>query len=374
MSQKPLYKVTIFLTEDNRHTPFLVKALLDLEKKGFILLFFKTMPLLFSNRYVLTGNSFFRTKKGYPWCPELIIIDLGTKKECRIGIDLQDWSNFFSYHSIKKCDFVYKRALTKNNFEILDKKIPNFFRPFGPNSYSKINDQRYHKNLKISFYKQLFPKLISNPFILINKAKNIFQISKNLKKDIIFTSNKANNEPPRKAYVFFQVQYYNWENKESKSLNFFRAQLIRLLKRKFKTRFYGGMWFLNKVPIAYKDCITNVDTNIKTYNSFVKNATILISTNGFGGSVPWKLVEFLKLGSCIVAERNKHLLRGPLTKNQVSFFDNQNECINLCEKLLQNKKLIDAKKNNSLKYYKKYLGPKSILKDLLEESFSETRA
>ena len=70
-------------------------------------------------------------------------------------------------------------------------------------------------------------------------------------------------------------------------------------------------------------CIRDsVDTNINTYNSFVKNATILISTNGFGGSVPWKLVEFLKLGSCIVAERNKHLLRGPLTKNQVSFFDN----------------------------------------------------
>ena len=51
-SNKPLkasmrkYKVELFITEDDRHSPYLFQGLLHLENKGVIDLEIKSMPLL----------------------------------------------------------------------------------------------------------------------------------------------------------------------------------------------------------------------------------------------------------------------------------------------------------------------------------------
>ena len=59
----PKYDIKIYLTEDKRHTPFIVKGLLYLEKIGFIILRFKSMPMLFKNRVELIDGEFKRGKK-----------------------------------------------------------------------------------------------------------------------------------------------------------------------------------------------------------------------------------------------------------------------------------------------------------------------
>ena len=98
------YEVTLYLTEDRRHSSFVVKGLLDLEENGEILLKFKRLPILLHNRCEFSNGKFEFIRKGYPWCIELGIKSLSSNKIVRIGIDLQDWVNQFSYHSIKNCD------------------------------------------------------------------------------------------------------------------------------------------------------------------------------------------------------------------------------------------------------------------------------
>ena len=38
------------------------------------------------------------------------------------------------------------------------------------------------------------------------------------------------------------------------------------------------MWFENQIVPNYKDCLTNIDTDYSNYNRFLKNASIVIST------------------------------------------------------------------------------------------------
>ena len=369
---KPKYKVIIFLTEDIRHTSYVVKGLLDLEKTGFISLDFRSMPMLFNNRIKIQNSRFIRTIKGYPWCPELVITSIKKKTKKRVGIDLQDWDNYFSHHSFQNCSIVFKRALTEKNKLFLEKEKPNFVKPFGPNFYLTVTDKRYLKNIKISKIKQTIAKVISNPSKIPNKIKEKFiETSKNIRGNgSRIVSENAFRYPPNKRYIFFQVQYYDWKNKHSKSINDYRASIIRTLKNSFKEQFYGGMWFVHDVHQDYKDCVTNVDTNKKTYDSFIEKASVVISTNGFGESIPWKLIEFLKSGSCIVTERNKHLFREPLTNNEVTFYNNKDEIINSCRELLKDKKLNKLKRKNAFKYYEKYLNPQSSMKEVIESSFS----
>ena len=373
MISKPKYVVEIFLTEDDRHTSYIVRGLLDLEKAGFICLNFKSMPGLFKNRIKLENELFDRTNKGYPWCPELLITSTKQNIQKRIGIDLQDWDNLFSHHSFENCLILYKRALTKKQKLFFEKIKPNFIRAFGPNLYFEIKDKRYLKNIMISKAKQSIVKAISNPQKIPSKIKEIFlklRFNNKINKKIIIVNKNALFSPLEKEYIFFQVQYYNWENDHSKVINDYRANIIRTLKNNFGEQFYGGMWFVNEVNESYRDCITNVDTNKETYKQFYENASVVISTNGFGNSVPWKLIEFLRDGLCIVTEQNKHLFQKPLTDTEVTFFQNTDDMIESCKQLLNDKKLNKLKRQNAFKYYEKNLKPSVSMKKVIESVFS----
>ena len=122
----------MYLTEDRRHSSFVVKGLLDLEENGEIILKFKKLPILLHNRCEFSNGKFKFIKKGYPWCIELEIKCLSSNKIVRIGIDLQDWVNQFSYHSIKNCELIYKRATTKKSIGLINNYKKSFVKPFGP--------------------------------------------------------------------------------------------------------------------------------------------------------------------------------------------------------------------------------------------------
>ena len=71
------------------------------------------------------------------------------------------------------------------------------------------------------------------------------------------------------------------------------------------------MWSHNSIDNKYIDCRSDYLDN-ESYLSIVQNAKLVISTNGFGNSLPWKLAEYLKNGKCIISEKLSHKLFEPL--------------------------------------------------------------
>ena len=49
----------------------------------------------------------------------------------------------------------------------------------------------------------------------------------------------------------------------------------------------------------------------------------------FGDSIPWKIVEYMRNGSCIVSQKNKHLFREPIDKGIIANFETPDECIDM---------------------------------------------
>jgi glycosyltransferase involved in cell wall biosynthesis len=114
----------------------------------------------------------------------------------------------------------------------------------------------------------------------------------------------ASDEPlpppvaPAHRFVFFQVAHHAW----GEGLNQQRAAVIRALRAGLGDRFVGGMTFTGDPVPGYEDCASGFLPDHRAYLALVRDAAVVVSTNGFGGSPPWKLAEYLEAGACIVSE------------------------------------------------------------------------
>lgn len=370
---KHLFDVIFYVTSDRRHANYTVLGLLELEKQGVINLKFKQADYQTMNRIILNAQGEFdRNYRPYPWAPELKVKERSSGKEIRIAIDLQDWDTMFSYHSLKNCNVIFKRAFTSAAEKVSEQfNVPIL--PAGINHSASIESKSYRKLLRAHLWKH-------NLFYAIKNPKEIFRY---LRENTILQSiNPKYNlsplntvtvdylkEPPSTPFVFFQVEYYDWNNKISNKINESRAKLIRSLRNSLGERFIGGMYFKKAVITPYDDCITNVPSEREIYLKFVKQASVVICTNGFGDSIPWKLPEYLQMGKCIVAEPLLHKMPVPFKADEVLFFENLKQCHDLCEKLLQSNILRITMEKNTKQYYANHILPEVSVLKMIEQSF-----
>lgn len=366
-NKKSRYNVTSYIPNDKRHSPFVIKGLVELHNSGFISLKFRSISFPVNNRVALIDNNFCDQKESYPWCIELEIYDNLLKRKIRVGIDLQDWENLFSKHSIDRCDIIYKRAISDKTQKILEGIKPNFFKAFGPNHNVYLKSYYYSFFFKKSKLKSNFKTIINNPQKIFNFF-SLYNFNKKFKRKFQNKVIYKIKNPPNYDYIFFQVKYYDWENKFSKHVNSRRARFIRSLKHFFGEKFVGGMYYEKALPPEFIDCQTDVSPEFNNYKNFVNNATIVISSNGFGDSIPWKLIEYMKWGCCIVSEKNKHHFRIEPDKDILEVFINESELILKCKNLLFDKKRISSFKLKSKIYYEKNLKPSAVLREIIENS------
>ena len=79
--KRPRYKVKVFISDDKRHSQYVIKGLIELQKIGFIALKFKPICFSINNRISLIDSKFNNQKEPYPWCTELVIHDLYSKEK-----------------------------------------------------------------------------------------------------------------------------------------------------------------------------------------------------------------------------------------------------------------------------------------------------
>ena len=157
---KPL-QVKAYLTEDQRHSKYLIKGLTQLRDSGEIDLEFRAMPPMWKNRFVIKNGSGRRTSSDYPWSPELVISD--GMRSIRVAIDLQDWTHYFSNHSISNCSLIYKRALEENEVHLISKIIGMQVLPFGPNHNESLEDPKALNAIAKASKNQNLVKALRNP-------------------------------------------------------------------------------------------------------------------------------------------------------------------------------------------------------------------
>jgi hypothetical protein len=365
----PKYQVTFFVTSDKRHSNYVIKGLLELKEQGIIALHFKPAPYMQKNRVnVGEGDSITRSFRPYPWAPELKIEEVETGKEVRIAVDLQDWDTMFSYHSLEHCTVIFKRAFTQYSTKVSE-LFKTMILPAGINHSAVIASEEYERAYRKHFRKHRFLYALGNPGELLRylKAKIAPQKSNAESEEPSGDPVVYLTTPPSTPYVFFQVEFHNWNNKESIRINKTRAAIIRTLRKELGDVFVGGMYFKKRIDPSYADCITNVPFQRDIYLKFVQEASVVICSNGFGDSIPWKLPEYLQLGKCIVAEPLVHAVPRPFTENELLFFKEIGDCAGLCKQLLSNAAQRRQMGENAKVYYDKNIQPANSVLRMMEE-------
>ena len=363
--------IIVYVTSDLRHAPFLYQGINQLKLSGYIdSLILKPHKYHNRDRLVIKNNKLIRINRPYPYS---IIIDILTeKKSIKIGFDLQDWDYMFSYYSLKNCKIIFKRAYSKSIIEKINKEFNNIrILPFGFTYNTKFNDYNIIRMSKISKIINRFCYSFFAPKYLFNYLNSKVKYLINDKWSLINNSRFQDIKVPDYDYIFFQVEYHNYhEHVEADRINNYRLKLIKALKKKFGKKFIGGMWSSkvnNRIDVNCKSSFLNSEL----YLLLVKNAKLVISTNGFGNSLPWKMAEYLKLGKCIISQNIAHSLPHPLIDGyHIKIFDNIEQCINISNDLLNDKEKTFLIGNNAKSYYNEHINPKTVIKKCLNQSIN----
>ena len=361
--------ITLYITPEDRHTNYLYFGLYKLKEEGFINQLI-VIPEEYhkDDRIIIEDNKLKRSRRPYPYCIKAKILNRKTGEIKWIGFDLQDWSNFFSNHCMEQCDIIYKRAYNKEFSLPLTKIYNTSIRPFGFTYPINYSNKKISSIKKWTKYRNWFIYALQNPDELVKKIRTSVKVH-NDSANIDSHTNKDNNFP-KNEYILFQVMWYDENWSEAMYLNQQRANLIRCLHTEFKDQFLGGMFSNSYIPKSYRDCKSNLSHKRDNYLNYVKNALVTISTNGFGGSLPWKLVEYFKLGKCVVSEKlipdtPKRLLNN----HHLKIFQNNEECISILKELLNNKNEVNQIAKNGKDYFNKYIYPPKSIKSLIINAF-----
>jgi hypothetical protein len=97
-------------------------------------------------------------------------------------------------------------------------------------------------------------------------------------------------------------------------LNDMRAACIRLLRKRFGGRFFGGLARSAHALARYPDCVVDADTSTRRrdYLQRLRGYSICVATTGLLDSIGWKFAEYLAFGKAIVCEPMKFELPGPI--------------------------------------------------------------
>ena len=361
--------IKAYVTSDIRHSPYLYSGLEILKSEGVVnSISIRPAGYYHRDRAVINNGCINRVNRPYPYSIKVKLYDRISKKQIIVGFDFQDWSNIYSLHCLKQCDIIFKKAFEKRIVLELEKNYEVRILPLGITQPTNNINPNYYYNIKLSKLLNRIIYSLLNPMKLYQFLTRKFKTNENNQLGSVrFENNNNIKIPPSYPYIFYQVEYYNWgEASEAHQINISRINLIRKLKNEFKNNFIGGIFYKYGELDGLSDCQTSY-LSPESYKVILKNATIVISTNGFGESVPWKIAQYLKLGKCIISEEFVHGLPEPLIKGtHYETFHDIDECVKICKTLLENANKIRKLEQNACLYYEQNVEPNMLLKNRLQ--------
>lgn len=152
-------------------------------------------------------------------------------------------------------------------------------------------------------------------------------------------------------------------------INQMRAVCIRVLRKEFGERFYGGLMRDDFAQKHFKDVILPDDeiSNKRNYLETLRSFPICVATTGLNNSIGWKFAEYVAFSKAIVSEPLKFETTGDFAENKNYLeFTNPKELVNSVAKLSEDKTLRQTLMKNNSEYYKKFVSPEMLVLNTLK--------
>jgi hypothetical protein len=363
MSGPTRFDVEVQATRDLRHAPYLLDGLAALEADGVLRMRIRPRPPRRNDRVVVGPDGPQRVARPYPWSTDLVVTDHDLGERRTVSVDLQDWRDMYSATSLACSDVVLKRMYTRPEVDVIEATHDVEVLPAGITAAG--DSGRWSSRW---------------PFRLAGLAGNVESVL-DAPGDVLgrwrarrrYETAEASPIPAPTVpavpddYVLFQVAHHAWLGRpDSDALNQSRIDLIRALRAELGERFVGGMTFPRGVPEGWEDCRSEMPSTRDVYLGLVDRAAVVVSSNGFGGSPPWKLAEYLASGSCIVAEPPEVVLPATLEHGVHAWLAaTPEEIASACRHLLDHPAERDALRRGASAYHADQVAPVALARRAL---------
>ncbi|PQZ55510.1 hypothetical protein CQZ94_15085 [Bacillus sp. MYb209] len=162
----------------------------------------------------------------------------------------------------------------------------------------------------------------------------------------------------------YEGQISSNKKEERAYINDFRATCIRLCRKEFGDKFYGGVApsefaYKNYADIVIED---GKATERNNYLRKVKESAICIATMGLHQSIGWKFAEYVAASKAIVTEELHYEVPGDFRDGQnYLVFKTPEECINQIYTLSNNENYRYQMMINNYRYYHEYVRPDRLV-------------
>lgn len=157
---------------------------------------------------------------------------------------------------------------------------------------------------------------------------------------------------------------------ERETINADRIKICRELKKRYGSRFCGGIQRSALAMSLCPDLVLPAYMTLKPrYIKLMKSSDICIGSAGLEKSIGWKTGEYVAAARAIVCEEPAYILPGDFEqgKNYLSY-SNADECLAAVKKLYDNPDLIYQMQKANERYYRQYLRPEVQILNALEKS------
>jgi hypothetical protein len=283
-------------------------------------------------------------------------------KERWIAIDTHDRSDAFAMGLLESCDLYLKRSFYPPDLARLPTELRDKLRPFGLN-YACRTRRGTRRLLRAV-----------GPYFARHGMTGIRLLRGHLQLPMVNEFEQAPTTPLEPT-IIFQTRVWAAEDTalgEHDAINEQRVAIIRALRKEFGPRFVGG---LVPTPLAmerYPNEISTHSSRRRLYTALSKRSLIGVYSRGLHDSTAFKLPEYLAASQCIVAEPPRNELPAPLIPGTHYLpYQNPEECVAACRRLLDDNKLAMAMRNANQAYYRSEVEPSAHVLRLLERTASK---
>ncbi|MCA9463268.1 MAG: hypothetical protein KC643_28290 [Nitrospira sp.] len=309
---------------------------------------------------------------------KVMVRSLDEGKLQRICFDMGDGGRL-RQKNVEGCDWYFKRGYYEPNFQNLPQQLKEKVLPYGLN-YNCISNRgesfrirlalksiRNSGRTNLTTFKEAL-RLAISPFRFIDK--NCYMAQSN------YEVEPHEYSCPK---VLFQSRVFDPDDFEQGNrsviheLNEMRANITRALRSYFGSIFIGGIEHNSYSVKKYSDCLTPHSARQIDYLKTMKECLVCVSTIGLHKSTPWKMAEYLAASRCIVTENIFYELPVPLREGVNFFqFSTPEQCVKICEKILENPDLSKTIRQSNWTYYQKYVRPDAIVWRCLETAMQKS--
>jgi hypothetical protein len=353
-------KCEIIVSSDVEHLQQIYAGFSLLHRRGFLELK-QTIPDEFlqnknqPDRW--TDYKFFNTK---------VVID----GKIRVCYDLHDW-NWIDEEILRESDFYFKRSYDEKFISQLKEKDKVF--PLGLNYQVSNSEKDAFRLQRTALYggKEKIKNVLKG--LRIDKFLGDREESEQLKNLESYPDFKQ--EPK----VLFMARAWDPNVIEAKkqreiveAINETRAECVKVLRKEFGKRFFGGLAHDDYSEKHFKDALLpdgNL-SNKRKYLEILKNFPVCVATTGLNNSIGWKLGEYVALSKAIISEPLHFEVPGAFIKEKNYLeFTAPEELVKSATRLFEDKDLRFAIMTNNYRYYQGFVKPDALVLNSLSVVF-----